>query len=103
MRSLSIRELESMLAEGKTLALYVYSESKKDTLRELFDTQVVVPELERAFDSKVEFYSINADEHPEILRRYKLPSLVLFKGGVEVSKLEGIKAWNEYVEALSCL
>ncbi|MDW7973619.1 MAG: hypothetical protein RMI01_10570, partial [Thermodesulfovibrio sp.] len=80
-----------------------YSEEKKNTIREVFDADVVVPELEKVFAGRFEFYTINADENKEILKKYRLPSLVLFSGGDEIRVLEGIKAWNQYLEALSCL
>ncbi|MEN3029158.1 MAG: thioredoxin [Aquificaceae bacterium] len=81
--------------------LYVRSEERKNTIKEIFDTDIVVPELEKFFT--LDFYRINAEENPEILKRYRLPSLVLFSGGREVRVLEGIKTWNEYLGALSCL
>lgn len=102
MKDLNMQEFEELLKSGKTFLLYVRSETKKNTIREIFDTDVVVPELEKVY-SNLEFYCINADENMEILRKYRLPSLVLFSQGREVKVFEGIKAWNEYQEAISCL
>jgi len=102
MRELNLQEFEELIRAGKTFVLYIRSEAKKNTIREIFDTDVVVPELQKVFSEK-DFYSINADENIEILRKYRLPSLVLFSCGKEVRVLEGIKSWNEYMEALSCL
>ncbi len=102
MKELNLQELEDLLKSGKTFALYVRSRIKRDAIREIFDMDVVVPELERVY-TNLEFYSINADENREILKRYRLPSLILFSKGKEVRILEGIRAWNEYLEAISCL
>ncbi len=103
MKELSLQEFKELIASGKTFVLYVRSDSKKNTIKEVFDTDVVIPELERVYAGSLEFYSINADENMEILKSYRLPSLVLFSEGKEVRVLEGIRAWSEYVEALSCL
>lgn len=103
MKSLSLQELEELIKSKRTFVLYVRSEEKKNTIREVFDADVVVPELEKVFAGRLEFYTINADENKEILKKYRLPSLVLFSGGDEIRVLEGIKAWNQYLEALSCL
>lgn len=101
MRELNLQELESLKEKKRSFALYVRSELKKDKIKELFDTEIVVPELEKVFGGRLEFYSINADNHKDILRDFRLPSLVLFKEGSVFRVFEGIQAWSEYMEGFS--
>jgi predicted Rossmann fold nucleotide-binding protein DprA/Smf involved in DNA uptake len=103
MKELSQQELKALLDAKETFVLYVRSEMKKEKIREIFDTDIVVPELEKSLGKSLNFYYINVDDYPYLLKEYLVPAVVIFKEGKEVVKLEGIKAWNEYVEALSCL
>lgn len=103
MKGLNQQELKALLDAKETFVLYVRSELKKEKIREIFDTDIVVPELEKSFGKSLNFYYINVDDYPDFLKDYLIPAVVIFKEGKEVAKLEGIKAWNEYVEALSCL
>ncbi|MGB9873997.1 MAG: thioredoxin family protein [Hydrogenobacter sp.] len=103
MKELSQQELRALVDGKETFVLYVRSELKKEKIREIFDTDIVVPEMEKSFGSKFKFYSVNVDNYPDLLKDYPIPAVVIFKEGKEVVKLKGIKAWNEYVEALLCL
>lgn len=104
MREISLDQLQKLKEGRVSFVLYVRSELKRDKIKEIFDTDIVVPELEKAFGHKIEFFSICADENMKILEDFRLPSLVIFKNGECVEVMDGIKAWNEYVERfISCL
>ncbi|MFN3598667.1 MAG: thioredoxin [Aquificaceae bacterium] len=100
MKQINSRELETLKEERRDFILYIRSEKNKDKVREVFDTDVVLPELEKVFNGMVEFFVINIDDHQEILKNFPLPCLVLFKSGAAKQVLRGIKAWNEYLQAI---
>lgn len=101
MKKINLKELEAFKEERRDFVLYVRSDREKEKVKEVFDTDVVIPELERVFYGKIEFFFINVDDDPEALRDFPLPSLVLFKKGVVKQVLKGIKAWNEYLKTLA--
>lgn len=98
MKQINLKELQTLRREGKDFILYVRSEIKKEKIKEIFDTDVVVPELEKTF--KLDFFSIDAEKEPDILKEFPLPALVLFKAGSPVKILKGICAWNEYIQTI---
>ena len=99
MRRVSLLELQALKEEKGDFILYVRSDRARERISEVFDTDVVVPELEKSF--RLDFFSINADEEPDVLKEFPLPSLILFKDGKVVHVLRGIKNWNEYVKAIT--
>ncbi|MFN4318932.1 MAG: thioredoxin [Aquificaceae bacterium] len=98
MKRINLKELQTLKMNGKDFILYVRSEKKRESIKEIFDTDVVVPELEKGF--KLDFFSINADEDPDILKEFPLPALVLFKAGIPTKILRGICAWNQYIQTI---
>lgn len=49
MRRVSLLELQALKEEKGDFILYVRSDRARERIREVFDTDVVVPELEKSF------------------------------------------------------
>lgn len=105
MKNLRKEEFLKLTKSQRSFILYIRSEMKRDRIREIFDTDIVIREIEKLIGDRVDVFCVNVDEDSELffLREYRLPSIVVFKDGKEMSRLEGIRAWNEYLEAISCL
>ncbi len=105
-----LKELERLrqgrlreLIEGKeTFVLYVRSEKDFSKVREIFDVDVVFPELAKTFGKKAPFLWCDIDEVKELseLKVYFAPVVLFFKEGKLVNRLEGIRSWAEYNRAL---
>lgn len=95
-------ELRVLLSKGETFVLYVRSERDSDKIREIFDVDVVFPELAKGFGNSFKFFwcDINEVNLPPDLKIYFAPTVALFKEGKLLKKLEGIKSWAEYNSAL---
>ncbi len=91
MKKINLKELEALKEERRDFVLYVRSDRGKEKVKEVFDTDVVTPELERVFYGRIEFFFINVDDNPDTLRDFSFPSLVLFKKGTVKQVLKGIR------------
>ena len=92
-------ELLGELIEGaETFVLYVRSQKDYEKIKEIFDVDVVFPELEKSFGDKVRFFWTDIDDLPKLseLGVFFAPMVLLFKEGKLKKKLEGIKSWAEY-------
>jgi len=103
LKKLSGDELKELIQNGETFVLYVRSERLYDKVKEIFDVDVVFPELAKTFKG-IPFLWGDADELKEV--KAIPPSVFIFKGGKPVEVLQGIKTWAEYTrkirESLSC-
>ncbi|RMH79272.1 MAG: thioredoxin [Acidobacteria bacterium] len=92
MKSLKKEEFLRLIEAKDSFVLYVRSEIKKDKIREIFDTDVVIREIEKLLGDKADVFYVNVDEDSELffLKKYKLPSVIVFKKGEERTRLEGI-------------
>ena len=100
-------QLKELIERRETFVLYVRSEKDFSKIKEIFDVDVVFPELARTFGERVPFLWCDIDEVEELseLKVYFAPVVLFFKGGELVSRLEGIKGWAEYnrgLEELLC-
>lgn len=91
------------LTESKeSFVLYVRSEELFERIKEMFDVDVVFPELSKAFPN-VPFYWTDVKE---ISINVKPPAVIIFKEGEVKEVLSGIRTWAEYIskirENLSC-
>ncbi len=95
-------ELIELISKGETFVLYVRSERDSDKVKEIFDVDVVFPELAKGFGDRVKFFwcDINEVNLPPDLKIYFAPTVALFREGRLLKKLEGIKSWAEYNRAL---
>ncbi|WP_457600958.1 thioredoxin family protein [Hydrogenivirga sp.] len=103
LKNLSESELRDLLGERRSFVLYVRSEKDKEKIREIFDVDVVFPELAKTFGEKIPFFWCDIDEVGLLsgkLGVYFAPAVLLFREGKLVNKLEGIKSWAEYNSAL---
>ena len=95
-------QLNSLIEKKESFVLYVRSEKDFPKIREIFDVDVVFPELEKAFGNRIRFFWCDIDEVKELeeYRVFFAPSVLLFREGKIVKRLEGIKSWAEYNRAM---
>ncbi|GAB6065725.1 hypothetical protein JCM9492_08170 [Aquifex pyrophilus] len=95
-------KLRDLINNGETFVLYVRSQRLYDKIKEIFDVDVIFPELAKSFNG-IKFVWGDMDE---LKTGGMVPLIVVFREGKEVKRIEGIKNWAEYVsalrEALSC-
>ncbi|RUM30623.1 MAG: hypothetical protein DSY42_04375 [Aquifex sp.] len=103
LEKINSEELNKLIENKETFVLYIRSEKLYDKIKEIFDVDVIFPELAKNFEG-VKFIWGDIDE----LKEFKgmVPSVLIFKEGKQVERIDGIKTWAEYVgkirEALSC-
>ncbi len=103
MRQASTEEIKRLMLEGKSFVVYLRSEMRSKTVKEMFDVDVVYKELVKSFPS-LEFLVVETDEDRDalsLLGTNFTPCVVLVKEGKVHKRLDGIKAWNEYLSFLS--
>ncbi len=95
-------DLRDLISKGETFVLYVRSQKDFEKIREIFDVDIVFPELVKSFGEKVKFFWCDIDETEGLsdFGIYFSPVIIIFKDGSAVEKLEGIKSWSEYNRAL---
>ncbi len=96
-------KLKELINSKENFVLYVRSEKDSSKIKEIFDVDIVFPELANAFGDKVSFFWCDIDEVKVLVRDlgiYFAPMVVLFKEGSILKKLEGIKSWAEYTQAV---
>jgi hydrogenase-1 operon protein HyaE len=96
-------KLKRKLKEGESFVLYVRSKKDYDKIKEMFDTDIVFPELAESFGDKLGFYWCDIDRVKELTSEYGIyfaPVIAIFKEGKLLRKLEGIKTWAEYNRAI---
>lgn len=70
-------------------------------------TKPILEELAREYESKVDLWTINADESPEVLQSlkiYGIPTVLLYQGGKQIGRYTGAQSRGNYhamFEALS--
>ncbi len=96
------KALQELISNKETFVLYVRSQKDYQKIREIFDVDVVFPELAKTFGHKLRFYWCDIDEVEGLgdIKVFFAPVVVLFKEGRLVHKLEGIRSWAEYNRAL---
>lgn len=102
LRRLKNEELSELTSERESFVLYVRSEKDSEVIREMFDVDVVFPELARSFP-QVPFYVVELSEAREPLRKLGVlfaPSVLTFREGKLIRRMDGIKSWSEYTEAV---
>lgn len=103
LEKINSEKLKKLVENKETFVLYIRSEKLYNKIKEIFDADVIFPELAKNFEG-VKFIWGDIDE----LKEFKgmVPSILIFKEGKQVEKIDGIKTWAEYVgkirEALSC-
>lgn len=97
-------KLRNLISKKESFVLYVRSEELYDKVKEIFDVDIVFPELAKAFPS-LKFYWAELKDL-EGFNNLIPPSVVIFKGGELKETLTGIKTWSEYLskirESLLC-
>jgi len=103
LKKVNEEDLKELIKKKENFVLYVRSERLYEKIKEIFDVDVVFPELAKAFKG-IPFYWGDADELKDL--RAIPPSVFIFKEGKPVEVLQGIKTWAEYTrkvkESLSC-
>ena len=64
----------------------------------------VVEDLAKDFTGKVTFGKLNIDDYPDIAERYdvgSIPTMVLFKNGVEVERTVGVGSKNSMAQMIN--
>jgi len=100
---LGTEELRRLIENRETFVLYVRSEKDYEKIKEIFDVDVVFPELARSFGDRIAFYRCDIDRAQPLMAElgiYFAPVVLLFKDGKLKEKLEGIKSWAEYNRAV---
>ncbi|AAC06865.1 hypothetical protein [Aquifex aeolicus] len=97
LKRINEEDLRNLMEKGETFVLYVRSERLYDKVKEIFDVDVVFPELAKSFEG-IPFYWGDADELKEL--NVIPPSVLIFKEGKPVEFLQGIKTWAEYTRKL---
>lgn len=101
LKRLTDEEFRSLLESKESFVLYVRSQRDYERIKEIFDTDVVFPELAKAFGDRLEFLWCDIDEvNLSEVGIHFAPVVALFKGGKLLKKLEGIKSWAEYNRAI---
>jgi hydrogenase-1 operon protein HyaE len=101
-RKLTEEELRGFMDSKETFILYVRSERDRDKIREMFDVDVVFPELARSFP-ELSFFIVEIGECRETLKDlgvFFAPCVLYFKKGKLLRKHEGIRSWAEYTESV---
>ncbi|RLJ70778.1 hydrogenase-1 operon protein HyaE [Hydrogenivirga caldilitoris] len=102
LKRLSADELGKLITEKRNFVLYVRSEKDREKIKEIFDVDVVFPELARSFPD-LEFYVVDIGDAKELLKELGVlfaPVVLVIREGKPVKKLEGIKSWAEYTSAV---
>ena len=63
----------------------------------------IVEELSEEYDGRVKFVKLNTDENPQIAGKYgirSIPTLLVFKGGENVSQIVGFRPKNDLAKRL---
>lgn len=63
----------------------------------------IVEELSEDYDGRVKFVKLNTDENPQIAGKYgirSIPTLLVFKGGEQVSEIVGFRPKSELSKRL---
>ncbi len=100
---LTTEKLKELIENRESFILYIRSQKDYEKIKEMFDTDIVFPELAKSFGQNVKFYWCDIDEVVELSKEhgiYFAPIVALFKEGKLLRKLEGIKAWAEYNRAI---
>lgn len=97
-------KLHNLIKSKESFVLYIRSEELYDKVKEMFDVDIVFPELAKAFQS-LKFFWAELKDLKEF-NNLKPPSVVIFKEGEIKETLLGVKNWAEYVskirESFSC-
>jgi thioredoxin len=59
----------------------------------------ILEKLSRDYDGRVDFWQVNADDNPDLLRKlgiYGIPTLVAYRDGREVARYTGAKSAGAY-------
>lgn len=102
LKRLSEEEFSELIKERRSFVLYVRSEKDREKIKEIFDVDVVFPELARSFPN-LEFYVVELGDAKERLKEFGVffaPVVLVVREGKAVKKLEGIKSWAEYTGAV---
>lgn len=102
-RKLSGIEIDALLSEGKSFALYVRSEKDEGVVKEMFDVDIVFPELAKTFGEKLLFCYCDIEDLGKRAKELGVlfsPTVLFFKEGRLHRKLEGIRSWAEYTRAV---
>jgi len=102
LKRLSQNELDELITGKRSFFLYVRSEKDREKIKEMFDVDVVFPELAKSFPD-LEFYVVDIGDAREKLKELGVlfaPVVLVVKEGKPLKKLEGIKSWAEYTEAV---
>jgi hydrogenase-1 operon protein HyaE len=92
-------------AEAPGHALVFFSEDPV-MYRETLDVAVIAPELAKAYPGRFRCALLLPDAARAIAVRYgfrRWPALVLLRDGKYVGAIDGLRDWNDYVEALGAL
>jgi thioredoxin 1 len=63
----------------------------------------IIEELAQEYEGRVKVAKVDIDNEKELAKRFKIlsiPTVVLFKDGVEVNRMHGVKDKGEYVAEL---
>jgi thioredoxin 1 len=66
----------------------------------------ILAKLSDEYEGKVEFWEINADESPDLLRElgiFGIPTLLVYQNGSEAARITGAKSQQAYAELFSNL
>ncbi len=66
----------------------------------------IITELAERFDGSVKFAKLNVDESPEIAERYGvegIPTLIVFKKGLEMDRVVGLIPRNQLADHLNTI
>ncbi len=69
-------------------------------------TKPTLERLGREYAGKVDFWTINADDHPQLVRAlgiFGIPTLLAFQGGREAARIIGAKSAAEYRDLFDAL
>ena len=88
--------LKDLINRQETFVLYVRSKRLYEKIKEIFDVDVIFPELAKSFNG-IKFVWGDMDE---LGVKGMAPLIVIFREGREIKRIEGIKNWADYVSAL---
>jgi len=93
-------KLLNLIRSKESFILYIRSEELYDKVKEMFDVDIIFPEIAKAFPGLKFFWAEIKDLKEKEFNNLIPPSVVIFKEGEIKEALLGIKTWGEYISKI---